>query len=344
MIDTVKTQSQAGDLRKARPSSIDVKTAQEYKSLEELPDVEQGCEPKALQNITDKGNNDDIRPSIKEEAGNQTKRIPRKNLSNGKGEVRRRDVTTGRFLSTTGQACLRCHEKKLKCTLTFVGKESEPRCSACRRTGPDTYCVRLRSIDPTAQRPWCGPPWKNPNYITGMADRLVSAAELEELIKEHFLGRERYIGGCAGGETIREAATDHWALPGFTDLKTHSWRQFLPREMNRSQYPRQASTVGGDDVGASAVRDDPSLHSLPTPSTLALDEVEGEYDDEVEGEYDDESKTNPDLDDTERNIDDDIDATCEPEETEEDTLQYYRGRRKYAPRAAHLNEELGESW
>ncbi|KAH9884601.1 hypothetical protein F4778DRAFT_556893 [Xylariomycetidae sp. FL2044] len=123
-----------------------------------------------------------------------------------------RDMLTGRLISSNRarSCCLRC-QQKLRCTLSIRGGHEAAgdvlQCSACRRNG-EKYCLRLSDHGGADARELDGPPWKNPNYITGTTE-FVGRRELEEILEPFFLGEKVYVAG----ECVYEVQRDAWALP-----------------------------------------------------------------------------------------------------------------------------------
>ncbi|KAI1378362.1 hypothetical protein F4677DRAFT_392655 [Hypoxylon crocopeplum] len=164
-------------------------------------------------------------------------------------ERRPRDLITGRTLAEDGDSCLRCVEKGLRCTLNFLGVEGAPKCSGCKRS--ETHCVRQRAVNKRIK--FSGPPWKNPNFFA--VDEKLSREEMQELLKQHYLGDQKY----ANGTYIYEADTKQMALPPFngSDLpiderprnwQSMDWQRVLPTWKNRSLHPRPATA--SKDLGS----------------------------------------------------------------------------------------------
>ncbi|KAI1777781.1 hypothetical protein F4818DRAFT_456831 [Hypoxylon cercidicola] len=197
----------------------------------------------------------------------------------------RRDLVTGRKLVDDGGSCLRCIEKGLKCTLNFVGVSGVTQCAACKRSNVP-HCIRQRPLE--RRLLFLGPPWKSPNYFT--AGEPLSRQEMEEVLKEHFQGREMYSRGMylpGGGEK-------KLALPPFNgsdrpigyrlqNWKTMDWTRVLPIAKNRSYHPRPINLKEEKILPTSAPIPS-SASSSPTTtetiSTLLISSQETESDDE----------------------------------------------------------------
>ncbi|KAL7626189.1 hypothetical protein AAE478_002959 [Parahypoxylon ruwenzoriense] len=177
-----------------------------------------------------------------------------------------RDKLTGRVLSDDGGSCLRCIEKGLKCTLYFFGVEGEDKCAACKRSGAQ-YCIR--QFHPNKRLPFWGPPWKSPNYFT-IGDDIPSRAEMEDLIREHYQGQQRY----SHGTYQYEGDLERMALPPFngSDLpvperpenwKTMDWTRVLPVLTNASLHPRPANLrIYGEPITTLSPREQAELRQL----------------------------------------------------------------------------------
>ncbi|KAI0434091.1 hypothetical protein F5Y09DRAFT_349709 [Xylaria sp. FL1042] len=163
-----------------------------------------------------------------------------------------KDEVTGRMISKHGSPCLRCEEKGLRCTLTFVAKESEVQCAACRRSRAP-YCIRYHPLGQSNDGkgiPYFGPPWKNPNYIAGRsADGEVAELppdQLEEILREFYEGPSGYLLG----HYLTASDVSKFALPPFNgadlppearpeNYKTMDWRDVLPIWKNRCLNPAE---------------------------------------------------------------------------------------------------------
>ncbi|KAI1501238.1 hypothetical protein F5X99DRAFT_409208 [Biscogniauxia marginata] len=227
--------------RKAKPS-IDIKLAQGFKEKERLPIIEKGQDPATEE--TDATAPAGTEDSVKQDNGETMTLWSREDKEEKK--KLKRDLITGRLLSKNGQSCLRCAEKGLRCTLHFYGFDTETRCAACRRSGTE-HCVRPLKIQDRV--PYSGPPWKDPNFVTGEAKPLPQA-QMEKILREHFEGPQSYLQGhyVHAGEQRRMVLPpfNHSGLPweqrpeGWEKL---DWRKILPTHMNRSLTPR--STPSG---------------------------------------------------------------------------------------------------
>ncbi|OTA81608.1 hypothetical protein M434DRAFT_17335 [Hypoxylon sp. CO27-5] len=163
-----------------------------------------------------------------------------KQTTEEKGEERPRDHITGRLLAEDGGSCLRCTEKGLRCTLNFFGLEGEAKCAACRRSD-SKYCIRQFRIDRRIR--FIGEPWKDPNYFT-VGDQ-PSPEEMEEILREHHLGKQKYVDGMY----LYETEIKQMAIPPYNgsnlpieerseNWKSANWKSVLPIWKNRSQHPR----------------------------------------------------------------------------------------------------------
>ncbi|KAI1808004.1 hypothetical protein F4811DRAFT_504047 [Daldinia bambusicola] len=152
----------------------------------------------------------------------------------------RRDPVTGRLLAQDVESCLRCIEKGLTCTLKFLGSEKEVKCAACKRSNSD-YCIRQRP--PHKCFRFFGYPWNSPNYFT-LGEGL-TPAELEKILKEHFLGQNRR----ALAEYSYISGSVPMALPPFNgsdlppavrpkNFESRTWKDVLPAPGNKSTLRR----------------------------------------------------------------------------------------------------------
>ncbi|CAJ2506210.1 Uu.00g003400.m01.CDS01 [Anthostomella pinea] len=318
--------NQTTKARKSRPS-VDINLARDLKKLQKLPIVGQGQDPGV-----EKGEQSELKPTH-----SQQSTPPRQGVEGNKGEgyngieeghtvlviwngesidwageeeeeeaEPQVDRTTGRTMCQDPQPCLRCQKKGLKCTLIFASANHDEKQPKCSacRRSDAQYCVRLR---PANRRiPYYGPPWKNPNFTTGSAvsDHRLSSVEIGALLKGFYLGEQSYVGG--GGSYLYQASVEAMALPPYNGVD-------LPME----ERARNWKTMGWRHV--LPVWHNASLQSGGLPPS---DQVEWTAADSVE-------EGSP------------VEAA---EEAGRDQLQYLRIRRRYFPREAHLNDELGETW
>ncbi|KAI1353082.1 hypothetical protein F5Y01DRAFT_277733 [Xylaria sp. FL0043] len=237
--------------------SLDIQLAQNYREEEDLPLIRQRLYPELEEDPEGEDSEDTeyvqtvlderlvIEPDIQPTNSQQDNQKKKSNY----GRVVR-DRVTGRMLSETGRSCLRCKEKGLRCTLTFIGKESEAQCAACRRSKAP-YCVRYHPLGSDGEGiPFFGPRWKNPNFIAGRntdnTPAKLPSAELEEILREFCEGRSRYVQG----QYIAANDVRNFVLPPFngSDLRpddrpanyeTMNWRDVLPVWGNTSLCPRK---------------------------------------------------------------------------------------------------------
>lgn len=335
---------------KKGPPSVDIKLAQNYKDRQHLPPVTQGLDPDVQG--ADKEVPQELDPDVQgahEEAANNTEEYTEESVYvdiildeeikadqqqqkqqqrlEGKEENEQatddqddgppRDHVTGRMLSENSQSCIRCDEKGLRCTLNYVDKEMEPRCAACRRAKAP-HCVRFRPLGQAgAAIPFHGPPWKNPNFIANAEEggkvKDLSSRELEDLLREHYLGPEGYVDG----RYVRPAAVKRWALPswkgedeensgkGAENSAGEGWRDVLPIWRNRSLRPAR---------GGGRAEEEKKTIAVARGGSARTDEEEGGGEEEK------------------------VEAG-DGEETE-----LLRTRRKYSPREKNLSDVLGETW
>ncbi|KAI1281337.1 hypothetical protein F5Y07DRAFT_412383 [Xylaria sp. FL0933] len=237
--------------------SLDIQLAQNYREEEDLPLIRQRLDLELEEDHEGEDSEDTeyvqtvlderlvIKPDLQPASSHQHDQKKKSNY----GRVVR-DRVTGRMLSETGGSCLRCKEKLLRCTLTFVGKESEVQCAACRRSKA-LYCVRYHPLGSNGEGiPFFGPRWKNPNFIVGRntdnTPAKLPSAELEEILREFCEGGSRYVQG----QLIAANDVRKFALPPFngSDLRptdrpanceTMDWRDVLPVWRNTSLCPRK---------------------------------------------------------------------------------------------------------
>lgn len=229
------------------PPSVDVKLAQKYREKQNLPPIaERDSGPK-------RGSENVPGPDVEyiQILLHESLKIEKQPCQDEQESVEPpRDHVTGRMLSEYGRSCLRCTEKDLRCTFNFVGKECEPQCVACRRSGVP-YCVRFRPPrENKRQIPFNGPPWKNPNFVAGTAEDGKTAdlprRELENLLREFCDGESGYVLG----NYVTENDVCNYVLPPFNgidlpladrpdDYETIDWKDVLPDWRNRSLRPQQ---------------------------------------------------------------------------------------------------------
>ncbi|KAI0115278.1 hypothetical protein F4814DRAFT_460058 [Daldinia grandis] len=153
-----------------------------------------------------------------------------------------RDALTGRLLAEDGESCLRCIDKELKCTLIFLGFETEAKCAACRRSNSQ-YCIRQRR--PQDCFKFYGRPWNSPNYFA--VGESPSLAEMEEILREHFLAKD--IDWLGTYLYVYDPKQRNMALPPFNgsdlpasvrpeDFKSKTWKDVLPILQNKSALRR----------------------------------------------------------------------------------------------------------
>ncbi|OTB20471.1 hypothetical protein K445DRAFT_299542 [Daldinia sp. EC12] len=180
---------------------------------------------------------------------------------------RRRDPLTGRLLAQDVEPCLRCIEKGLTCTLKFIGTEKKAKCAACKRSNSD-YCIRQRA--PKKCLKFFGYPWNSPNYFT--LDEGPSSVEMEEILKEHFLGLNR----CALDEYSYISGSVQTALPPFngSDLPvavrpknydSMTWEDILPAPGNKSIIRRIEEEQEEEEKGEAKYVRTPFTSMLTTP-------------------------------------------------------------------------------
>jgi len=253
-----------GKHRKGRPS-IDVELAQNYKERQALPPIEQGADPgfeetedmsnletEVVKIILDDGPKTEEHSTQEQLAVSEKKsKGPKDEAVKPKGEGPPRDLVTGCMISEEGRTCLRCKEKGLRCTLNYMGKESEPRCAACRRSDTE-YCVSFRPWDPSGKAiPFTGPHWKSPNFAASTEDgpAPLSRWEMEALLREYHEGEKGYVGGSY----IPVNDKKNFVMPPFNGIdlpeegrpenyKDMTWKDALPIWQNRSLHPRKAAT------------------------------------------------------------------------------------------------------
>ncbi|KAI1811135.1 hypothetical protein GGS20DRAFT_130109 [Poronia punctata] len=227
--------------------SIDVELAQHYKAREDLPPIEQGVDPETettdgmdnietelVQLILDDGTTESSKP--------RSSLPPTKSPAvNTKEVARPRRVI--RCTEDVGRSCLRCREKGLRCTLNYIGKESEPQCAACRRSRAE-YCVSIR---PKNERrrvgPFFGPPWLNPDFVGSTAKGVAALPhqQLQEIIRQHYAGEPGYVMGhylCASD--VQSFALPSYSGAGFSELDRAdnswnvTWKDILPTRLHRT--------------------------------------------------------------------------------------------------------------
>ncbi|KAI1085803.1 hypothetical protein F5B20DRAFT_575306 [Whalleya microplaca] len=288
--------------------SVDIGKAQNFRDIEGLPTVDQGHDPKQQSAET---------PSTDPPKKADQLQDPSGAVPNDEGKEKEKDLPrdsiTGRRLAENGVSCLHCVEKGVRCTLKFYGQEDQPKCVACKRSN-SRYCLRLRSVK---LQEFSGPPWNNPNFIS-VGDNL-SAKEMEELLKEHYLGPQTYTNG----NYVYEADRKNMALPPFngSDLplgerpenwENLDWKDQLPIFRNQSLYPRSIPPSAGLSLPEQEQRDLTPVTATVAPSADNVPQESPQH---------------------------------EPKETPpEDASQYLRHSRKYPPREVHLKDELGETW
>ncbi|OTA66589.1 hypothetical protein K449DRAFT_462596 [Hypoxylon sp. EC38] len=195
----------------------------------------------AKQTMYEKSSASQVR-EIKERVQDSPKTSNSKSVvkAEAKGEERLRDHITGRILAEDGGSCLRCTEKGLRCTLNFFGLEGEAKCAACRRSN-SKYCIRQFGIE--RRIPFIGDPWKDPNYFT-VGDQ-PSPEEMEEILQEHHLGKQKFVDGMY----LYETEIKKMAIPPYNgsnlpieerseNWKRANWKSVLPIWKNRSRHPR----------------------------------------------------------------------------------------------------------
>ncbi|KAI3343466.1 hypothetical protein F4824DRAFT_507272 [Ustulina deusta] len=250
--------------RKARPS-VDIKLAQNYRERQDLPPVGQGADPEHRRGPEDIPSPDleyaeivlDERLKIDLQTTTRSRRAEEETKAEDGWQPR--DYVTGRMLSEHGRSCLRCTEKELRCTLNFVGKETEPQCAACRRSKA-AYCVRFHPLGENSRGiPFHGPLWKNPNFVAGgpadgTAVRL-PGEQLEDILREFYDERPGYVMG----NYVAAGDVRNYALPPFNgadlspadrpgDYETMDWKDVLPDWKNRSlSRPHQTEEKNGWD-------------------------------------------------------------------------------------------------
>ncbi|KAI3336425.1 hypothetical protein HD806DRAFT_542337 [Xylariaceae sp. AK1471] len=323
--------------RKGRPS-VDVGLAQNYKERQDLPPVAQGVDPElqgAHEETSNRTEPEYVEILLHEEI-KADQRTAQWQLDKRETKVREdeppRDYVTGRILSEQGRSCLRCIEKGLRCTLNFVGKETEPRCAACRRSKAK-HCVRFQPLGGGGRGiPFKGPPWKNPNFVAHTEDGAaagLSREELEDILREHYLERK----GCyVLGNYITEDDVHNYALPPFNGVdvpladrpenyKTMDWKDVLPVMQNQSLRPRQAEGKGGKD-GREAQKKKLAVarNQLLWPASPTDKEEAGEVE-----------RRNRLL-------------MVGNGETRDEELSFLRTLRRYEPREQNLSDVLGETW
>ncbi|KAI0512619.1 hypothetical protein F5B22DRAFT_657733 [Xylaria bambusicola] len=242
---------------KGRPS-VDVQLAQNYRERQDLPPIEQGVDPKQEGGNQEFPSSDaeyveivlDKRLKIDLQTTQSWPDERRSEADNGKSP---RDYVTGRKLSQHGRSCLRCLEKGLRCTLNYLGKESDPQCAACRRSKAP-HCVRFQPVgDHGHGIPFYGPPWKNPNFVAGgPAGKTVArlpSEQLEEMLREFYEGQKGYVMG----QYMTASDVHSFALPPFNgadlppidrpeNYEEMDWKDILPDWRNRSlQSPKKGS-------------------------------------------------------------------------------------------------------
>ncbi|KAK5627661.1 hypothetical protein RRF57_003376 [Xylaria bambusicola] len=247
--------------RKGRPS-VDVQLAQDYRERQDLPPIEQGLDPKL------EGDNEEFPSSDAEYVEivldkrlkidlQTTQSWPDERRSETDDGKPPRDCVTGRKLSNHGRSCLRCLEKGLRCTLNYLGKESEPQCAACRRSKAP-HCVRFQPLGEHERGiPFYGPPWKNPNFAAGgpagKAVARLPREQLEEILREFYEGRKGYVMG----QYMTASDVHNFALPPFNgadlppvdrpeNYEEMDWKDVLPDWRNRSLQPVKKGS-GKDD-------------------------------------------------------------------------------------------------
>ncbi|KAI8634621.1 hypothetical protein F5Y19DRAFT_485630 [Xylariaceae sp. FL1651] len=331
------TSQKARNNKRTRPS-VDIELAQGYKERQDLPPVEQGLDPDIQESdgdISPMGKEDDRFLNEIVEAKQSTVRSKQnEQVNEGIENGPSRDYVTGRVLSEDGQSCLNCTRKELRCTLNYAGKEVEPQCAACRRSKTQ-YCVRLRPLlDSGRDTPYSGPPWKNPNFVAGVANSGrkggladLSREEMEDILREHYLGRERYVLG----NYIAEGKTRNFVLPPFNgvdlderpeDWQKIGWRDVLPIRLNRSLRPRGVEGEDGD--GEEGGREEQITIAMAKDQLLQPPQPTREETDGIE------RRTRL--------------VTMGNNGGQDDTVSCFRALRRYEPRKQNLDDVLGETW
>ncbi|KAI1335125.1 hypothetical protein F5Y15DRAFT_398955 [Xylariaceae sp. FL0016] len=344
------------------PPSIDVTSAQNMKSQQKLPNVDRGRNPANPHNFVVRAKTVNFQPTWKhgrvqyenyegdeedllvaervrrrEEDKNRllewrTKRralIEEKGLQSdddrGDSDQVLKDVTTGRFLSDDGQSCLRCSRKGLNCTLNFFGSEFDELCSACRRSKCE-FCIRMLPV--YRQVEFYGPPWKNPNWITGRPGQL-TREEIEDEVSAHFHGEQKYVAG--DGRFEYKGVTDLWPMPvfngsdipiderpeGWSPKPNMAWQDYLPIEQNSSlrQQPAPAYQLQSEEAFEEQYSYTEPLLPEARPSSPSISE-------------EDTCSTGTNSTDT---------------SVEHASIDLFRISRKYTPRASNLADELANA-
>ncbi|KAI0481194.1 hypothetical protein GGR56DRAFT_672225 [Xylariaceae sp. FL0804] len=153
-----------------------------------------------------------------------------------------RDAVTGRDLLDDATSCLRCAARGFaSCTLRYAGdagatttQTTATQCTRCRRAAAP--CIWM--LPPTVAVPFTGgPPWKDPNWVVGVApgERRPDGPELEALLEDHFLGGGggggggdlRHVGGGTFAPRDARGGGGGWALPSFKGITVRG-RDDLP--------------------------------------------------------------------------------------------------------------------
>ncbi|KAI0105440.1 hypothetical protein GGR51DRAFT_560286 [Nemania sp. FL0031] len=242
-----------------------------------------------------------------------------------------RDKVTGRPLAYQGRTCLRCVEKDLRCTLTFVGKELEIQCAACRRSKAP-LCVRFRpAASSSKDMTFNGPVWKNPYFVAGEPDgRMAPRDSVETALREFYDGRSKYVMG----KYVSHWEAGDWGLPPFngSDLppgerpekyEDLTWRDVLPYWRNESLRPRRTARIDyGEDTGKKLALAREKAKLPPNPNPVDREEVEADKG----------GKTPASA------------ASFVQTEDEYHKASLLRVTRKYDPRDKNINDLLGETW
>ncbi|KAJ2989453.1 hypothetical protein NUW58_g3456 [Xylaria curta] len=316
--------------RKARPC-VNVELAQQYREQQELPPVERGVDPKLQNPPRDVPSPEaEYIEIILDDDLKKDKQKARPPPDNNEGGARPRDYVTGRMLSEFGRSCLRCTEKGLRCTLNYVGRETEIQCAACRRSKTQ-YCVRFRPPqDDRKAIPFNGPPWKNPNFFAGSPETSPEAQiprkELEEMLHDFYYGKPGYLMG----NYVVERDVCGFELPPFngSDLpyddrpenyRAMDWKDVLPDWRHRSLVPlieEQKVEVEREEKKKELTEARARSLLPPNPNGEEVKEVKKE----------DAPKKN------EKGVIDD------------ENLSLLRVLRRYSPRQMNLVDVLGETW